>query len=387
MEKKSRSWTKWLYWFTFAVAVIIIYKTVDSLSQIMDWLGGFLSILAPFASGILIAYILYIPCKKIEVMLKKTKKRSIFNKKARPISIFLVYLIAILIFIILFNFIIPPIIESSLDLANNFGNYFQKAVNQINSLPEDSFWKTEVITRIMNEIENIDIKQIINVELIGEYARGAINFANSIINIFVAFIVSIYILSSRGKILAFLKRAISASFHERAYKNIDKYFNRSNEIFFNFLTSQFIDAIVVGVLTSIAMSIMGVKYAVLLGVMIGLFNLIPYVGAIIAVVIAGIITLFTGGLPQAIWMLIVVTIIQQIDANIINPKIIGNSLKINPLLVILAITIGGAYFGMLGMFLSVPVVAIIKVIVEDFLEYKEQKTTSNNVIKNDRTIE
>ena len=72
MEKKSRSWTKWLYWFTFAVAVIIIYKTVDSLSQIMDWLGGFLSILAPFASGILIAYILYIPCKKIEVMLKKT---------------------------------------------------------------------------------------------------------------------------------------------------------------------------------------------------------------------------------------------------------------------------------------------------------------------------
>lgn len=77
---------------------------------------------------------------------------------------------------------------------------------------------------------------------------------------------------------------------------------------------------VVGIITSIAMKIMGIQYAILLGFMIGLFNLIPYFGAIIAVIIAGIITIFTGGLDQAIWMVIIVTILQQIDANIINPK-------------------------------------------------------------------
>ena len=120
------------------------------------------------------------------------------------------------------------------------------------------------------------------------------------------------------------------------------------------------------------MSILGVKYAVLLGFMIGLFNLIPYIGAIIAVVIAGIITLLTGGISQAIWMLVIVTILQQIDANIINPKIVGNSLKINPLLVILAVTVGGAYFGIIGMFLAVPIIAVIKVLIEDFIEYREQ---------------
>ena len=117
---------------------------------------------------------------------------------------------------------------------------------------------------------------------------------------------------------------------------------------------------------------LNVKYAVLLGFMIGLFNVIPYFGAIIAVILAGIITFFTGGLSQAIWMLVVVTILQQIDANIINPKIVGDSLKISPLLVILAVTIGGAYFGVIGMFLGVPVVAVLKILINDYIEYKNR---------------
>ena len=151
---------------------------------------------------------------------------------------------------------------------------------------------------------------------------------------------------------------------------ISKYFNKSNEVFFSFIGGQVLDAIVIGVLTSIAMSIIGVKYSVLLGFMIGLFNLIPYFGAIIAVIIAIIITLFTGGIGQAILMAVVVIILQQLDANIINPKIIGNSLSISPLLVIFAVTVGGAYFGVLGMFLAVPVFTVIKLLIEEYVDYK-----------------
>ena len=121
------------------------------------------------------------------------------------------------------------------------------------------------------------------------------------------------------------------------------------------------------------MSIIGVKYAVLLGFMIGIFNLIPYFGAIIAVIIAALITLLTGGIWKAIIMVIVVTILQQIDANIINPKILGNSLKISPLLVIFSVAIGGAYFGFWGMFLSVPVIAVVKLLLTDYIEYKSKE--------------
>lgn len=372
MEKKTRNWTKWLYWFTFAVAVILVYKTVNSLEQIMGWLSNLLSILAPFAIGVLIAYIFYIPCRKIETLYRKSKKVKIIAKKARPLSIITLYTIVILLIVLLINFIIPPIAQSITDLANNFGFYYETAVNKINELPEDSFWKTEVITRIIKELQNVDIKEIINVEALTQYAQGAISFASGIFDTFVAFVVSIYILNSRSQILAFFRKLANAIFNKTIYKNLDKYFKQTNEIFFHFLSSQFLDAIIVGILTSIAMAILGVKYAVLLGFMIGLFNLIPYIGAIIAVVIAMLITLLTGGLSQAIWMLVIVTILQQIDANIINPKIVGDSLEISPILVILAVTVGGAYFGIIGMFLAVPIIAVIKVIIEDFIQYREQ---------------
>ena len=87
MEKKTKNWAKWLYWFTFAIATIFVYKTIDSLGQIMGWVQNLLNILAPFAAGVLIAYILYIPCKKVEITYKKSKKISIISKKARPLSI------------------------------------------------------------------------------------------------------------------------------------------------------------------------------------------------------------------------------------------------------------------------------------------------------------
>ena len=120
------------------------------------------------------------------------------------------------------------------------------------------------------------------------------------------------------------------------------------------------------------MLILGVKYAISLGFMIGIFNLIPYFGAIIAVIVAAIITLLTGGLWQTVIMVIVLIVLQQIDANIINPKILGNQLKISPLLVIFAVSVGGAYFGIWGMFLSVPVIAVIKLVLTDYIEYKNR---------------
>jgi predicted PurR-regulated permease PerM len=121
------------------------------------------------------------------------------------------------------------------------------------------------------------------------------------------------------------------------------------------------------------MTWMGVKYAPLLGFIIGLFNVIPYFGAIVAVIIAIVITIFTGGIGQALWLGIIITVLQQIDANIINPRILGTSLNLSPILVIFSVTIGGAYFGVLGMFLGVPVTAFLKIIIEEFLDAKIAK--------------
>ena len=377
MNEIKNHWKKWLYWFLLGVAIIIVYKTLDNFGDIMGVVKKFFAIISPFFAGLLIAYILYVPCRKVEATYKKSKSKFI-KKKARSLSVVTVYIIALLLIIILLNVILPVVIESVQDLINNIQGYYEKAIQSYQNLPEDSWLKSGIANEIAKSIQGIDIKQYINLDNIISYVINAISAVTSVFNVFVAVIVSIYILVERDKIMSFIKKLTYVMFKEKTYKNIDKYFNHSNEIFFKFIASQFLDAVVVGVLVTIALSIMQIKYAPLFGFLIGLFNMIPYIGAIIAVAIVAIINLITGGFSQTIWMLIVIIILQQIDANIINPKIVGQSLKVSPLLVMLAITIGGAYFGILGMFLAVPVMAVLKIITEDFINYKitmKQKET------------
>ena len=372
MKEVKNNWKKWLYWFCLGVALICIYKILDNYENVMGVIQTFFGVISPFLMGIFIAYILYMPSRKFEELYEKTKIKFV-SKRARGLGVITVYIIIILAIAILFSVILPIVLESIADFFSSIPHYVEDVINTYNNLPEDSILKSQIVQDEIHNLQNIDIKQYLNIEVIFGYIVNAVSAIFSIVDIFIAIIVSVYILVDRRKILAFFKRLVGAIFGERIYKNIDKYFNNSNEIFFKFIASQFLDAIVVGILVSIAMTIMGVRYAPLLGFFIGLFNMIPYVGAIIATVVTAIITFITGGLSQTIWMLIVVIILQQIDANIINPRIVGKSLKISPLLVLFAVTFGGAYFGILGMFLAVPVIAVIKILLDDFIRYKEMK--------------
>ena len=369
MENKKEKMRKWSYWFLLGLALIVVYMCFNNFTAVTGVIGNFLNILAPFFVGIFIAYILYMPCRKFETFYRRTKLK-LLKKRARTFSIITVYLIILAIIVILVSFIFPVVWDSVTDFVSNIQSYYEMAIDRYNELPDDSILKSEQVNEFIDSIQHIDLREYFNFDRVMEYISSAISAVTGIVDVFVAVIVSIYVLAERGKILTFVKRFAEAVFKERTYKNIDKYYKHSNEIFFKFIASQFLDAVVVGILVTIAMSIMGIKYAPLLGFFIGLFNMIPFVGAIIAVGISAIITLITGGLSQAIWMLIVVIILQQIDANIINPKIVGKSLKISPILVLLGVTIGGAYFGILGMFLAVPAIAIVKILIEDFVDYR-----------------
>lgn len=374
MDNKNKSFVKWIYWFTFAVAIIIVYKTLDSFNEITDFIHNLFNILMPFILGILLAYIFYIPSRKIESIFRKNKLKLV-SKKARGLGIFTVYLIAIILCILIFKFVLPNISQSITDLLNNLPTYYSNTLKSIENAPEESILNKINAKDIIESLQDIDISQIFSMETITQYAKGVINIATGIFDFFVAIIVSIYILLERKDILNFARNFSSALFKHKTYKNLGLYFRKTNDIFFRFLSSQLIDSILVGIIISIALLIMKVKYAVLLGFMIGLFNMIPYLGAIIAVIIAILITLLTGGLTQAIWVTIVVVILQQIDANIINPKITGTSLEISPILVIFSVTLGGAYFGILGMFLAVPICTVIKTFILDYISYKNNRTT------------
>lgn len=373
MKEVKRNLSKWMYWFLLGLAIIVIYKILDNFTAIGKVIGNFFNIITPFLAGTLLAYLLYIPASRIEKNFT-TSRSKFLRKKARPISVFLTFILAILVIIIVVNVILPVVTQSVIELVNNFQEYWNTAIARLNDLPKDSILKSDKATNIIQEIgkslQTIDLKQYINPGKISSYLKSVLGVATGIFDIFVAIVVSLYVLLQRGQIINFFERLGMALLDQKTCSKIGKYIDSTNKIFFKFISGQLIDAVVVGILVTVAMSIIGVRYAVLLGFMIGLFNVIPYFGAIIAVVISIIITIITGGLSQAAIMAVVVVILQQIDSNIINPKIIGNSLEISPLLVIFAVTVGGAYFGVLGMFLAVPVAAVLKIVIDDFIEYK-----------------
>ena len=359
---------KWLYWVSIGTILIIIYKFFDNFTGIGNWIKNLFGILGPFLAAILIAYILYKPTSQIEKLMKKKK-----IKHSRGISIFIVYVLVIVIIALILKFIIPAIFNSIVDLVSNLQNYYNSfSTNDVQ--PEWlTFIKSNIIKPLVEYVQQINFKEMFTPEKLKNYLTSAIGIAKSVVSGFIAVICSIYILSEREKIIGYINKFAKASMSENGYYKFNRYFTNGNRIFFGFISSQFIDAFVVAIMMSIIMLILKVKYAALLGVLIGLFNLIPYFGAIIAVIIASLLTLLTGGWKKALVMLIVTIIVQQIDANVINPRITGNALHVSPLLVVFSVTVGGAYFGVIGMFLAVPIAVLIKLMIDDFILGKEKK--------------
>lgn len=386
MKDIKKNLSKWMYWFILAVAIILVYKFVDNITSIGDIIKNFFEIISPFLTALLIAYLLYIPASRIENRFKKSKSKFV-KRRARGLSVFLTIILTILIIILLVNVLFPVISDSIFELISNFQGYWNNTIDRLNNLPEDSILKNETVTNAVQEfgekLKEIDLMQYLNPERITGYVKSVVGVATGLFDVFVTVVASVYLLLERGKILEYLKKLGNAILKSEKCERIGQYCNITNKVFFRFISSQLIDSILVGIVVTIAMSIIGVRYSILLGFIIGLFNLIPYFGAIVAVAISILITLVTGGLSQAIVMAVVVIILQQIDANIINPKIIGSSLEISPLLVIFSVTVGGGYFGVLGMFLAVPAVTVLKLILDEYLDSKNKKKTIYNNIEND----
>ncbi|MBR3153207.1 MAG: AI-2E family transporter [Clostridia bacterium] len=363
--------TKWFYWFTFAISLIAFYKVLDQFTNIMNFLGGLVKLLMPFILATIIAYLFYMPVKKVEILYKKMKMNE---KLAVTLSVFTVYIIAIGLIVLLIRCVIPPIMESVNDLGTALPGYYNKAIEMFEDAKNSPVFEHVDVDSVVGELKQFDVKSLVIYDNIGQYIDKVMELVSTIFNIFVMLIVSVYMLLERKDIKKFFIRFVKAIFKKEETQNsVLQYVRKTNEIFLNFIYCQIIDGILVGIITAIVMSIMGVKYGVLLGIIIGIFNIIPYFGAIIAIGGTILITVLTGGLEQAIILAITLIVLQQIDSNIINPKILGEGLKISPILVIFAVTVGGHYFGVLGMFLAVPITAVLKILINDYIEIKNRK--------------
>lgn len=367
---------KYLGLFLLGAALIIVYKTFDNFGAIIDFFARILGLLTPFFIGAVIAFILRTPCKELEKLLRRTRIGFI-RKSRRGLSIFLTYFLVISAIALIIIAIIPQLAESLTQFADQLPGMISSLSDWINSLNIYGLDLTRIQEFFSQNILSVEkLVSMLDLENIDKYARSVKNAGSVIIDIFLGIIISIYMLIERKNIMHSISRLARAYIPKKHRKNIAHYSNMISSFINRYIGCQMLDACIVFMLCIIVLSIMRAPYAGIIALMVGSFNLIPYFGAVIAVFISALITLVTDGFMNALILVIVLIVLQQLDANIIQPRLVASSLSIKPLYVILGVVLGGGMFGILGMFIGVPMVALCKNIVEDIITKKTGKIKS-----------
>ena len=360
-----------IVWLICAVIFVATYALVN-VSSIAGVFNSVLSVLTPIILGAAIAYILN-PILKI---FEKRVFRRLKNKRTiRVLSLLMTYVVAILALVAFAFLLIPQLIESIKTLVTNFDYYMTTTADRINRFLTWIMDKntTDIIidkNAILNFFDNLLSS---SGNFFGNVAGYVVEYGMGLVvgikNIFLGIFISIYILSSKERLKAQAKKLTTAIFSERGNSRFHKYVSISHKTFSGFFVGMIIDAIIVGCLTLVALLIFRVPSALLVATIVAFTNVIPIFGPFIGA-IPSFFIIFIADPFKALLFLILILIIQQIDGNVIAPKILGNSTGISSLGVIISIIIMGEYLGVVGMILGVPIASVIVGMVKEFLETK-----------------
>jgi predicted PurR-regulated permease PerM len=350
---------------TAVFSAYFIIKNFDvGISYVAGIVNKFLSAIAPLILGIIFAYLFNRPVMFFEKIYGKLKIR-------RGLSIATLYILIFGTISLAINFIVPGIQRNLTQLIYaDLPNYSSAISSNFTHVMD--FLKSLGITIDFNNLQSYIIKAtslsstVLDgiMSLVKSVTQGVFNFA-------LAMILAFYILQRKEKLLDGIKEFILLYGGKKIRTIILTEARGFNSILNNYISGVLIDVIIVIVLATIGLSIVGHRYFLLMGVMIGILNLIPYFGAIIGVAVACLLALFQG-LPTAVYSLITLLVIQQIDGNIIQPKIVGGKVGLEPLWVITAVIVFGSYWGIWGMLVAVPVTALIKALFKKMISKRRE---------------
>ncbi len=225
----------------------------------------------------------------------------------------------------------------------------------------------------LNSLPRTNILGWLSLDNIGTYAKFAQTFVTQMIDFILGVVISVYILSDRKRILSGARRVASLALKTRTIDRITKFLIKACHVLYSFFYGQALDALFVGVCSGVGLQIIGVPNAMVLGVVYGTLSLIPYFGAALGIAIVAVFTFLSADLGQFIIALVFIIVLQQVDGNIINPKIIGKSIGIRPIWVIFGVTVGSGLFGVPGMLLGPPIMAIVQETLSDFIAGRPEK--------------
>ena len=346
----------------FAIAVFTAFQRID---KIFYYIGLTLSISLPFIIGGAIAFILNVPMNAIEKYIFNNKKifKKLPNKsKYRPISLILSIILVVLIFSGVINTVVPQLINTFHSIANSIYSFLPKAVNFFSTVV-----KSEDAAEYIDKLKNMDWQTVANYT--GNFLKGGGSFLNSTIgvvttifsttvNILIGIIFAVYILLQKEKLSVQAVKIMFAILPKKFAESSLSVAKLSYRTFSSFVTGQCLEACILGTMFFVVLGIIRLPYSLLIGVLIAFTALIPIVGAFIGCVISALLIFMISPI-QALIFVIVFLILQQIEGNLIYPHVVGNSVGLPSIWVLVAVTIGGNMFGIVGMLVFIPLSSVL----------------------------
>lgn len=343
---------------------IFVYWILNNLEMVKTVFGNIFNVLFPFILGCCIAFIFNLPMKFFEKLLSKNKKSKIKPKFKRFLSIILSILSIVLAVILLIKLIIPQLINVGTLIIEQIPYYTEQIKNI-----EDKSLENETIKNIIQDI-NIDTETIRNT-LMGNIKMLLISSINvisgmiiGVANFIISVVFAIYLLLSKEKLKDWSKKIIFAYLPNKKAQYVLKISRLSSSTFKRFIIGQLTEACILGVLCFLGMLILRIPYSATVGALVGFTALIPIAGAFIGVTIGALLIVAVDPI-KALVFIIFFLILQQIEGNVIYPKVVGNSVGLPGMLVLFAVAVGGSLFGIVGMLIGLPIVSIIYTILRE----------------------
>lgn len=360
-------------WYIVALVAIIaiIFLMIANWGVVLAVIGKFLTILMPFILGFFFACFINPLVKRVHSLLNRMKPGK-GAKIKKAFSVIISYVVVIGVITVLLIYIIPQIKASIGELGNTIQDGYQYMITHQKELNE----KIPFIGLGggIEYIKEFAYKKIMSngSEIIPYVYHVSSSLLTTSYNVLMGLVISIYIILDMKKMKRSARKVVYALSPKKKEQEVWETMKQCSHIFNGFLIGKMIDSLIIGILCLIAMSILKLPYALLLSLIVCITNMIPYFGPIIGAIPGVMIYLFID-IRYAFIFALMILILQQFDGLYLGPKILGDQTGIKPLWVIFGITVGGAYFGVMGMFLGVPVVAVIMYLLQLFLDKKLKK--------------
>lgn len=368
----------------YALVLALLYHLGVRILDHFPELGAHLQNLFPWASqvisplllGFAIAYLLSPICHFFERILSKNALLSKKQSLCQNISILMTFLLLILGVVFLGSLLLSTLTKSIQvlrfedlfqgieDFASTIEKFYSDLYVRLGNLPIGGEDAKEAVQLLLQ-------KAVVFFQNMGNSVFSSLgSLAGALSTLVFGIIFSLYFLADGQKILSYWARIFRLLFGERRLEKLRRFFIDADRVFAGYLRGQIIDGTIMAVLVSVSLSILQVRYAIVIGVLTGFGNLIPYVGPFIAYGLTALVCLVYGDFTKILPALIALFVIQTIDGNVINPRLLSQNIDVHPLVVIIALIIGGSLGGFLGIFLAAPVASLIKLELDKFMEQK-----------------